>query len=120
MTTSPSTTAGKTSRPDVRRGAGGRRPRGQDGHHRHCAIFCCPCAGTIGNSSSHITYQAARARVSHTREMGRIEEGIIIAASRRGGAHQSEGQGREFPIPRLPPWSGDEAPAKDQESEKRQ
>lgn len=27
------------------------------------AIFCCPCAGTIGNSSSHITYQAGPAPI---------------------------------------------------------
>lgn len=69
-----------------------------------------------------MTYQAARPRWVRgiQGEMGRIEEGIIIAASRRGGAHQSEGQGREFPIPRLPPWSGDQAPAKDRESEDRQ
>lgn len=125
MTTSASTTAGKTSCPDVRRGVGeaGRVVKTAiTDTARDILLPLCGHHRTIRNSSSHITYQAARPRSgkSHTREMGRIEEGIIIAGSTRGGAHQSEGQGLEFPIPRLPPWSGDQAPAKDRESEDRQ
>lgn len=120
MTTSPSTTAGKTSRPDVRRGAGegGRVVKtaitgtARDillplcGHHREF-VFTYHIPGGPGPD---------RVRVIQ----GRWEGSKKASASRRGGAHQSEGQGREFPIPRLPPWSGDEAPAKDQESENRQ
>lgn len=74
MTTSPSTTAGKTTRPDVRRGAreGGRVVKAAvTGTARD--ILLPLCGHTIRNSSSHITYQAARPRWGkrHTRGDGK-------------------------------------------------